>query len=72
MTTMSAVESGGLGDGTAGDGGINFRMFAKDGEGSYLAQHPTWTFPLSVQMARLLQTCWHIHLPFHSSSTTVL
>jgi hypothetical protein len=62
---------GGEGDGTADGGGINLPMFAKDGETSYLGQHPTWVFPLSVHMARPLQTCWHIHLPFHSSSITL-
>ena len=44
-------------DGPAHTGGILSRTFAKDGEGSYSAQHLTWNFPLSAQMARPLQTC---------------
>jgi hypothetical protein len=51
----------------ADGGGISLRTFAKDGETSFLAQRPTWAFSSSVHMARPLQTCWHIHLPFHSS-----
>jgi hypothetical protein len=59
------------GDGIANDGGTNSHKFAKDGETSFLAQHPTWVFPSSVHMARQLQTCWHIHLPFLSSWITM-
>ena len=57
-------------DGTANYGGTNSHTFAGDGEASYLGPHPTWVFASSVHMARQLQTCWHIHLPFHSSSIT--
>src|ERR1700679_2921846 len=72
MKTNSTVSGGEVRDGSADGGGINFRMFARDGEESYSAQHPTWVFPLSVQMAHPLQTCWHIHLPFHSTSITLM
>jgi hypothetical protein len=37
----------------------------------YLDRHPTWVFASSVHMARQSQTCWHIHLPFLSSSITL-
>ena len=57
-------------DGTANYGGTNSHTFAGDGEASYLGQHPTWVFASSVHMARQLQTCWHIHPLFHSSSIT--
>src|ERR1700722_19516318 len=59
-------------DGSEDCGGINFRMFVKDGEESYLGQRPTWAFPLSVQKAHPLQTCWHIRLPFRSTSITLI
>jgi len=36
------------------------RMSAEDGGMSYSGPHLTWMFPLSVQAARPLQTCWHI------------
>jgi hypothetical protein len=58
-------------NGSVGVGGISWRMFAKGGETSYLGQRSTWVFPLSAQMARLLQTCSHIHHPFHSSLITL-
>src|ERR1019366_6153329 len=67
----SPVSSGAVGDGPVDVGGISLRMFAKDGETSFLAQHPTWMFASSVQKTRLLEICWHIHLPFHSSSITL-
>jgi hypothetical protein len=51
-------------------GGIDSRTFAKDGGTSSLGQHPTWASALFVHMARLWQTCWHTHHPFHSSSIT--
>jgi hypothetical protein len=35
---------GGGGNGSVDAGGINLPMFVKDGETSFLAQHPTWTF----------------------------
>jgi hypothetical protein len=34
-TKTTTVSSGGIRDGTAGDGGISFRIFARDGEESY-------------------------------------
>src|ERR1700722_20765336 len=71
MKTETTVSGGEIRDGIADGGGINFRMFAKDGEESYSGQRPTWVFPLFVQMARPLQTCWHIHLPFRLTSITV-
>jgi hypothetical protein len=58
------------GDGVANDGGLNLLKFAKDGETSFLGRHPTWIFASSVHMTRQLLTCWHIHLPFLSSSIT--
>ena len=54
---MKTLISGEMRDGLANTGGICSRMFAKDGERSYSAQHLTWSFPLSVQMARPLPTC---------------
>src|ERR1700722_15898528 len=71
MKTETTVSGGEIRDGIADGGGINFRMFAKDGEESYSGQRPTWAFPLSVHLARPLQTCWHIHLPFRLTSITV-
>ena len=62
------VSLGGRGTGTVVAGGISWRKFAKDGEMSYLGQHPTWAFPLPVHMACQLRICWRIHLHFHSSS----
>ena len=41
---------------TTDGGGMRLLMFAQDGETSFLAQRPTWVFPCSVYMARLLQT----------------
>ena len=55
MVTLISGE--GMVDGPAHTGGICSRTFAKDGERSYSAQHLTWSFPLSVQMARPLPTC---------------
>ena len=55
-------------DGNANYGGTHSHTFASDGETSYLGRHPTWVFASFVQGARQLQTCWRIHLPFHSSS----
>jgi hypothetical protein len=65
MTTVVTLAGGSGGPANAGE--MSFRMFAKDGEDSYLGQHPTWVFPLSVHLARALQICWHIHL-LHSST----
>jgi hypothetical protein len=59
------------GDGAEDAGGINPRMFARDGETSYSGRHPTSIFPLSVQKERPLQTCWRIHHPFRLSSITL-
>src|SRR6266436_3273948 len=57
----------------AGDaGGLSSHTFVKDGETSYLDHHPTYVFHSSVQKARPLQICWHIHLPFLSRSITVV
>ena len=64
------VSSEGAGNGSTDNGGISLPTFANDGETSYLDRHRTWVFILSVQMARPLQTCSHIRLPFHSSSIT--
>src|ERR1700722_1254951 len=72
MKTKTTVSGEKIRDGSADGGGINLRMFARDGEESYSTQHPTWAFPLSVHMARPLQTCWHIHLPFRSTSITLM
>jgi hypothetical protein len=66
MKVMFTVLKAG-GHGTVNDGGTNSHKFAKDGETSYLGQHTTWIFASSVHMAHQLQTCWHIHLTFHSS-----
>ena len=58
MTVPVSPEESGHGSANAASGGIGLRMFAKDdGEISYLSQHPTWVFPLSIQKARPLQTC---------------
>ena len=61
-----------LGGGPADAGDTSWLMFPKDGEVSHFGQHTTWTFPLFVQMTRRLQTCWHIHPPFRSSSITLM
>src|SRR6266852_3435290 len=53
-------------------GGIDLHMFAEDGETSHLVRHPTWVFHSSVQMARPLKTCCHIHLPFRSLLITAV
>ena len=55
-------------DGNANYGGTNSHTFASDGETLYLGRHFTWVFASSVHGERQLQTCWRIHLPFHSSS----
>src|SRR5216684_7919138 len=72
-TTLTISESGrGHGDHgtvTRDVGGMNSHTFAKDGEISYLVRHPTCVFHSSAQTARLLQTCWHTHLPSRSLST---
>ena len=56
------------GDGIANYCGTNSPRFSKDGNTSYLGRHSTWVFASSVHTARQLQTCWHTHLPFLSSS----
>ena len=68
---MNLSASAVVGDGIGNDGGTGPHKFAKDGELSYLGHHATWIFASSVHMARLLPTCWHIHLTFLSSSTTL-
>ena len=70
MRVIMTVSEAGR-DGIANDGGTRSHKFAKDGELSYLAQHPTSVFASSVQMAHQLQTCWPIRLPFLSSSITI-
>ncbi len=70
MTSVS--HSLGEGDGAASIGGTNPHMFAEDGETSYPGQHPSWNFALFVHLARLSQTSWRIHQPFHSSSITLM
>ena len=69
---MAPVSSEGSGNGPTNDGGTTSHKFAKDGEPLYLDRHPTCVFASSVHMARQLQTCWHIHLPFLLSSTTLM
>ena len=68
--TMPVYE--GAGHGSKDAGGINLRKFARDGEVSSSGRHPLSVFPLSVHTARPLQTCSHIHLPFHLSSITLM
>src|SRR5258708_4605729 len=69
---MKNVSSGEMKDGTTCIGGTSLRMFANDGETSYLVQHPTWVFASSVHLARPLQTCWPTHLSFHLLFSTIL
>jgi hypothetical protein len=64
--SVCRVEDNGLGNG----GGIDSPTFVQDGGTSSLGQHPTWASALCVHMARLWQTCWHTHHPFHLSSIT--
>src|SRR5712675_109407 len=59
-------------NGSRGAGGIDSHMSAKDGETSHLVRHPTCAFHSSVQMARPLKTCSHIHLPFRSLLITTV
>jgi hypothetical protein len=66
-TSMTLAESW---EQRIGDGGTNSHTFAEDGETSPLVLHPTCDFASSVHMERQLQTCWHIHPPFHSSLIT--
>src|SRR6266849_11216423 len=67
---MSLPVSMGEGDGLANDGGTDSPTFVKDGGTSSLGQRPSWASALFVHMARLWQTCWHTHHPFHLSSIT--
>jgi hypothetical protein len=57
--------------GPVNDGGTNLYTFANDGDTSFSGRHLTWAFASSVHMARELQACWHIPLPFLSSSITL-
>jgi hypothetical protein len=50
------VSQGGVQDGTLNIGGLNSRMFAKDGEGSYLGHQPIWVSASFAHMARQLWT----------------
>src|SRR6266403_3141554 len=70
MKTMTSVPYEGRG-GTGNNGGTNSHTFANDGGTSSLGHHPTSVFASSVHSARLLQTCLHIHLLFHSSLITL-
>ena len=53
-------------NGLANAGGIDSPTFAEDGGTSHLDQYLSWASALFVHMARLWQTCWYIHHPFHS------
>jgi hypothetical protein len=70
-TRMTISVSTGEDNGLGNTGGIGSRTFVKDGGTSFLGRHPTWVSALFVHMARLWQTCWHTHHPFHSSSITI-
>src|SRR6266849_2650065 len=70
MTFTVSMGERSIGSGDAG--GINSHTFAKDGETLYLVRHPTCVFHSSVQMARPLKTCSHIHLPFRSLLITAV
>src|SRR6267154_4243266 len=70
-TRMTKSVSRGEKIGLESVGGIGSPTFVKDGGTSSLGQHPTWASALCVHMARLWQTCWHTHQPFHSLSITI-
>src|SRR5229473_3043384 len=70
-TRMTKSVSKGRVNGPAKSGGTNSHTFAKDGGISYLGQHPTWVFTLSVHLARPSQTYWNIHHPFRSLLITM-
>jgi hypothetical protein len=57
MRMTIPVLEGVMRDGSASAGGINWRMFARDGEISYSRHRPTWVFASSVQIALPLRTC---------------
>jgi hypothetical protein len=59
------------GTGSMDAGGTNWCKFAEGGGTSSLGQPLTCVSASFVQPARPWQTCWHIPLPFRSSSITM-
>ena len=57
-------------NGAVNAGGTSLCTSVEDGDLSSLNPHPTSVYPSFVHTERRWQTCWHVHLPFLSSSIT--